>query len=496
MNRIRLEPPEASRHAVRFRWKVEPRSSLYRANAFTLRFPEEIDLSRIPEALWWTVALICLHAHWTLLRPCRVELPVTLDPEELELWRRLLEVEITTLEGLRGTPATDSAIEIVATGPLLPPPVPSPDSGRCAAAFSGGKDSLLQAALLAELTEEPILVTTTSPMPPLEDHVTQRRKDVLREVRERLPVRLVEVHSQFRASWDNHFADRQGYPIAVNEMTDTFLYLASLLVAGAALGATHLFLASEAEVQETVEWDGRILQHHHYMYSVATQRALQALLAKRGFRYGSLTSPLHSSQVQRLLWTRYPHVCDLQYSCWRVREPQATCSGCGQCLRTALTVLALGGNPEKMGIDLVGLFSALADWTPPHDAKPEGELSPTARVAQKLHRDVARCAAQTPTLRVARVILQSGWRRAFSAPSRRALRAYSRLRRRLSALRTFPANGYRAAFLRTVDPLLRDRLHSIYGSCFEEEPRGAYEDLLARCDRLAGWMTEPLGGEA
>ena len=38
---------------------------------------------------------------------------------------------------------------------------------------------------------------------------------------------LIEVQSSFRASWDNHFADREGYPIAINELTDAFLYLAS-----------------------------------------------------------------------------------------------------------------------------------------------------------------------------------------------------------------------------------------------------------------------------
>jgi hypothetical protein len=495
MNRIRLHAPEISGRSVRFRWEVAPRTNLYRAHAFTLRFGADIDISRLPEPLWWTIAVICLHPHWTLLRPCRIELPVTLDPDELELWRRLLEAEVTTLESLRGTRDYETSIEIAGTGPRLSPPMRLPDSGRCAAAFSGGKDSLLQAALLAELTEEAVLVTTTSPMPPLQDHVTQRRRYVLSQIPQRLPVKLVEVGSTFRASWDNHFADRQGYPIAVNEMTDTFLYLGALLAVGAAVGATHLFLASEAELQETAERDGRIIQHQHYMYSVATQRALQALLARSGFRYGSLTSPLHSSQVQRLLWTRYPNLSDLQYSCWRVRERQATCSGCGQCLRVALTALAMGRNPERMGIDLVALFPALAEWSPSPEEQLGEDLLPTQRVARRLHGDVVRSVAETPALRVARAILESGWRRALSGRARRAVRAYSRLRRRLMTRRARPADGYRAGFLRTVDPLLRDRIGAIYAANFEKQPESGYEDLLTRCDRLARWMAEPLGGE-
>ena len=168
--------------------------------------------SAIPEALWWTVALICLHAHWTLLRPCRVEIPVTLDPDELELWRRLLEVEITTLEGLRGRPGVESAIEIVATGPRLSPPVALPDSGRCAAAFSGGKDSLLQAAMLAELTER-----ADSRHHDLSDAAVGGPRRRGGEERSRTESASVFRFSWWRftrtfaLSWDNHFADRQGY---------------------------------------------------------------------------------------------------------------------------------------------------------------------------------------------------------------------------------------------------------------------------------------------
>src|SRR5262249_49084903 len=150
--------------------------------------------------------------------------------------------------------------------------------------FSSGKDSLLQAALLCELTERPLLVTTTSPLPPLADHETERRRTVLAAIQERRNVQLVEVHSDFRSIWDNGFAGHLGYSIsgeqklAVNELTDTFLYMSSLLAAGTALGKTRLFLASEAEVQANAVRDGRIVQHQHFMYSAATQRALGQLL--------------------------------------------------------------------------------------------------------------------------------------------------------------------------------------------------------------------------
>ncbi len=223
----------------------------------------------------------------------------------------------------------------------------------CGTAFSGGKDSLLQAGLLLELTERPLLVATTSPMPPLADHITARRRQVFEAIQTRKNPLFVETQSDFRSSWDNAFAVQLGYRVAVNELTDTFLYTSSLLAAGAALGVTRLFVASEAEVQVNALIDGKIVQHCHFMYSAATQRSLARLLAPYGFKFGSLTWPLHSMHVQQLLWARYPDICDLQYSCWRVGEGQATCSQCEQCLRIAVTALEAGHDPQRMGIDLV-----------------------------------------------------------------------------------------------------------------------------------------------
>src|SRR5260370_21692600 len=114
------------------------------------------------------------------------------------------------------------------------------------------------------------------------------------------------------------------------------------------------------------------------MYSRASQRAVEALLAPLGLRYGSLISAVHSEQVQQLLWTRYGDLGDLQYSCWRVGADQAACSRCSQCLRVALAVLALGESPGRLGIDLVPLLLAQADWQPrlaASDAADAGDAS-------------------------------------------------------------------------------------------------------------------------
>jgi hypothetical protein len=547
MNRITLLPPalEPRRRTVTFRWQVEPATILYRRTSFCLSFPPAVDLATVPPALWWTVALLCLHPHWNLLRPCRVELPVELPPGEAEFWRRLVDAEAATLEAYRGAatpldalppparrrdgaPAAAAAgwpplaaFELEAHGPRLPPlpPLPRPARAtagcRCAAAFSGGKDSLLQAALLCELTERPLLVTTTSPMPPLHDHLTARRRQVLAAMPARRDVTLLEVESDLRGSWKNDFPPTAGYPVSVNEITDTWLYLAALLVCAVALGATHLFLAAEAEVQDNVELDGRIVQHPHCMYSRASQRAVEALLAPLGLRYGSLISALHSEQVQQLLWTRYGDLCDLQYSCWRVGADQAACSRCSQCLRVALGVLALGESPGRLGIDLVQLLLAQADWQPrlaagdaggaaeaadASDAADAGDALPAAAVAARLHAQVVRSLAATPASRVLAALARSAPVRLLGVDGWRALAAYTRLRWRVAPAATAaaapPAPGYRAAFLGGLDPFIAGPVGALFGQHFRRADPGEHAGILERSDRLARFIAAPLAPAA
>jgi hypothetical protein len=179
MNLITLYPPEVRAHETVFHWHLQPPGALYRAPKFTLRFPDPVDLSRVPESLWWMVGLVCLHSQWPLLRPCSVRLPVTLPAGEAECSSRLIDAEIATLEAYRGTNNFARELKFWRMGLRLRLPLPLAGEGRCATAFSGGKDSLLQTGLLTELSRKPVLVTTTSPMPLLQDHLTPRRRHAL-----------------------------------------------------------------------------------------------------------------------------------------------------------------------------------------------------------------------------------------------------------------------------------------------------------------------------
>ncbi len=491
MTRITLYAPERQSQEVTFRWAVDPPTALYRRCQWTLRFPSSVDISGLPVRLWWIVALACLHSHWPLLRPCTVHIPIRLETGELEFWNRLLDAEVATLEAYRGRTDASRTIEIVDAGSPLDPLSLIPDNGRCATAFSGGKDSLLQVGLLTELTHRPILVTVTSPMPPLEDHLTLRRRHVLNEVTVRRPVTLAEVTTDYRACWENEFPRSLGYPIAVNELSDTFVYFAALLAVGVALGAPHLFLASEAEVQENVDVNGRVVQHHHFMYSAVTQRALQVLLGAGGIHYSSLTSPLYSFQVQGLLWTRYRDLRDLQYSCWQVKAHEAMCNRCSQCLRIALCALALGETPAQIGVDLVRLLNAMRRWNP-RQLRPDA--LPADLVSQRLAAQVVRDIRATPLFRVARAIADPP-SRLLTPRAGSALVSYAALRRRAAAYDVGAAPGYRRGFIRLLDPLLRQSAARIFAQYFDEEEGEAYAAVLSRGDALTKWITEPIGGE-
>ncbi|HWW61278.1 MAG TPA: aminotransferase class I/II-fold pyridoxal phosphate-dependent enzyme, partial [Thermoanaerobaculia bacterium] len=467
MREIRVDAPRVIGDRLEVAWRVDPATDLYTRTRFSMRLP-----GPIPDRVAWTIALLCLHPHWALLRPCRVLLPVRLAPGEAEFWLRLVDAQIVTLEAHRGGRDTARTIEIVESGASIANVAPLEERGLCAAAFSGGKDSLLQAGLLAELCPDALLVTTTSPMPPLRDHETARRRHVLREiVARRRNLSLVEVQSDFRACWKNDFPPDAGYPVAVNELTDTFLYLASLIAAAWTRGATHLFLASEGEVQENIEFNGSVVQHPHAMYSVATQGAVSALLARIGMRCGSLISPLRSHQVQQLLWKRYGDLSDLQYSCWRVGDGDATCSRCSQCLRIAFAALSAGEDPRRMGIDLDKLLAAMKRWAPRIVA--DAQL-PNDRVASALHAQTARTIASTP------------WR-ALATWNPLTLARFLRLRARMPDVGAPP--GYRPAYLAHVDPLVRDEIAEIYAGAFAAEDA---EEMRARGETLTRWITEPL----
>lgn len=506
MHVIKIHEPVLTRGRVRFSWALEPASGLYARNSFEMAFPPSVDLDAVPMALWWRVCLMCLHAHWPLLRPCRIVLPVTLAPGEREFWLRLTDAAVSVLDAPAGTPPGRRSIELVDGGPpLLAPPPPAGDRRGIVSCFSGGRDSLSQAGLLAELGEQPILVTTTSPVAWSTEHDSARRRQVLEQVVERGPYELVEVVSDLRGNCDNSFAS--AYALSVNELGDCFLYAAAAVAVAAARGARIVLIASEAEVQESVRRDGMVVQHTHFMYSAATHRALSALCEPFGISVGSLTYPLRQFQVQELLAARYPNLSNLQYSCWSLSADEAACSHCVECRNNALNLMAVGHSPAKAGIDLVTLLLDPHLWErtlgpPPSDAATPGAAPdlPSAVVSRSVRHRAVAALASISVDRVSQLLDDYPERSASDREA--ALAAFKGIRRRAAdqaeaaAAATAATTGYRAGYLELVDEELRARVASILDEHFEPASRDSYEPLLENSRALGDWIGAPLNVRA
>jgi perosamine synthetase len=481
---ITIAEPEVCGNTATFRWTVEPATGLYRDTSFDIVFPESVAIERVPRAIWWRVALVCLHSHWALLRPCRVLIPVRLDPGERELWLRMCDAEVATLEAHAGGTDTARLVDLVEAGPALDRLQPGGDSGLVAACFSGGRDSLTQAALIQEVGNRPLLVMTTSPREGSVEHETPRRRHVVDEVIRRRGLEVVEVRSSFRSCWDNTYAGGR-YGVGVNEVTDTFLYFAVALAVAVARGAREINLASEAEVQQSTRSAGAVVLHRHYMYSAALQRALSALVAGAGIRYQGLTYPLYQFQVQRLLEHRYGDLRDLQYSCWSLTAEQSACSSCDECRTIAFNLMAEGVAPAEVGIDLATLLSAQSGWRARTEER-DAQL-PTTRWL--FDSQMVRCLQKLTPQDVAGFIELEG---PVSQVGATAIESYRQMRAAAVVVDVGPEPGYRAGFLALFDEPLRGRLAAIFDDHFVREPVADHAGLVARSIALSDWISAPL----
>ena len=482
---ITLMPPEVAPGEVRFRWTVTPETPLYHETSFCLRFPPSVALGRVPEPLWWRIALLCLHAHWPLLRPCRILLPVTLPESEVETWLRLTDAAVATLEQA-GTEPTRTISLIGAGLSVAPYPQPPTEAGGIVSLFSGGRDSTTQAAMLLEIGETPTLVTVTAPREGSLEHETPRRAQVIAEMSRRTGTEVIEVTSDYRSIVANDFAARWG--VAVTEISDTLLFLAAATAVAAARGATLITIASEFEVQDSIRDRGQVLQHRHFMYAAPIIHALSALLEPAGIAITSLTYPVWQFQVQRLLASRYADLRDLQYSCWSMSLEDAACSACVECRGIALNLLASGVDPVAAGIDVVKLLETFADWEP-------GTPSPHASIVTESSR-----AMRMQELRALRAITPAQVGEIIDArpnASRRAhaLENFATLRDRATRQHVEPEPGYASGYLDLIHPRVRAGVRAIVEEHFEPAPAESYEQLLANTRVLSRWLTAPLTRE-
>lgn len=477
---------------VRFSWSVDPPTSLYRASGFSIDFPRDIELSRVSPWVVWTAGLLCLHSRWLLLQPCEVRLPVTLPAGEREFWERLLTMELATLESTRAAWGARLRVALHDSGPPFEAgPEPAEQSTRWAAAFSSGKDSLVQAAMLRELTDRPVLVYVDSDLPGLHDNLTPRRRQALDLVERDRRFELVRVRSDYRSTWDNYFAIGLGYDLGVSEMSDTFLYLAATLIVAASRGMSHVALAAQTEICEAVEIEGSAILMDQFMYSSGVMRALDALLVRHGTRYSSLICPLFDTQVTELLWTRYRDLRHAHHSCWECDEEGRPCNSCPKCTLICLSLLAVGESPSRIGGDPMAVLESLAEWRVREPSDFPAPLTPRSIARLSFDAQRNRRLQETAPWRVLLTLFQTEGTRALSRRAFRAVRIFQRLREGQSAARTGGA-AYRAGFLALVDPAIRTQLESVIAARFPAEPAQEHGDLVELIERTAGWVAAPL----
>jgi perosamine synthetase len=396
----------------------------------------------------------------------------------------MCDAEVATLEAWGEGSDFGRRIDIVESGSPLEPPEPVTPSTLAASCFSGGRDSLTQAALLTELGMTPLLVTTSSPREGSFEHETPRRTQVMTEIQSRRGLELIDVQSTLRGSWEIGFAAPR-YPIGVSEIGDTFLFSAVALVVAFSRGASSIHLASEAEVQESAWFGGQIVQFRHFMYSAATQRSLSALFARFGISYGGLTAPLRQFQVQRLLGARYGDLRDLQYSCWSMAFDEPACSRCGECRTNAFNLMASGISPEEIGIDIVPLLTEYADWQPR-----VGDWDSRLPQLRRLFDMQALRCIETVTPELAATFVPDP--RRGSAEASEVLAAYARMRVRALETPREPEPGYRTGYLRLIEEPHRRGLEAIFDEHFAREDEELHRATLERSLTLTDWVTAPL----
>jgi 7-cyano-7-deazaguanine synthase in queuosine biosynthesis len=489
---IRLHAPIVRGNAVDFSWDISPDNGFYIDPKFTLDFPESVRASAVPEGVWLRVMMICLYTHWTVLRPCRVVLPRRLPPGEREFWSRMIDAGVMTLENDQdqaGGPTyadrTGREVELVETGPPAGELTPAAERSGAITSFSGGRDSLTQTALLSELGDSPLLVTTISKREGSIEFETPRFEYVLAETQVRTGLELVEIRSNIRSCFSNFHPLVARYGMAVSELTDTLLYFANCWATACARGAESVFMACEAEAQESVRRDGMIVQIEHFGFTAATQRALSALIAPTGITFTGLTAPLEHFQIQRILDKRFPELRDLQYSCYSQEPGEDACSNCFGCLKGSIHRISDDVSPTEIGIDVERVLSARSDWSPADDGeKRRGSVGQL--YGDRMNNHLVRVLRDLDTERVAKFTPNG----VLSEP---AMTGLTKLRATALAAPDPPEEpGYRSGFLELLEEPLRSGLDSLYGEHFEAEPREQYEHLLENTLLLSDWIAAPL----
>lgn len=478
---VRFTPLELTPTAVHVRWSIDPPTPLYARESFVLDFGAELDPRTLPLDLWWTLVVMIMHSHWNLLRPCRVVLPVRLSGGEVEFWQRLMDHERDCLEWYRGGTDFDRTVVIECEGDApLSGPMPAA-AGGYATAYSSGRDSLLHSVLLDAIGEKPLLVNTCSAMPPLRDHTTPHLGRALSEITRRRGLDVVVVESDLRSSWPHYEAPHQlGFPISVPQVTDTYFHLAATIAVAAGRGIRTALLASEFENALISRYEGKLVSVSSTLtYSPWVLEALSRLFSRWGIECASLLTPVSGFQRQELLARYGGDVMDLQLSCfWMADDEQRYCSRCAKCFRIALNLMAVGVDPDVVGIDARRAFT---------NPEPAWMAFPPLAVA-----NMKEAAGRLSTREAYRHLGDTGWLGRLRRRSTPALAGLDATRAAVAHADSTWVVLRRPAFERFIPQALRPRLSALYAGVWPETDPTDRSDDLATIECATAWLAEPL----
>ena len=365
---LTIHRPVVSDHAVHFSWTTTPRSSLHRRESFSLRFPTGVDLRSVPSAFWDRASLLLLHTHAALLDPCTIEVPWSITEREATALGQQVRAVKDTCDYYAGNEPNDATFRIY-------PSVAASEAGgthrlslrhdSAVAAFSGGRDGIVQAAMLRAAGVPLTLATVTSAMPPSGDHANRWRRRSLATAPTRLDASFVEVRSDARSCSRVLWALENGRAaVGVHEVTDQILYAVTCAAVALAQGVGEVFLAGETETHFSTVVGGRVIQFQQLSSAVPTLATLQVLLDAFGLSLRCATAPFRSWQVSTFLALQAPECIDLVATCWRADAESRSCNACSMCLSRTLFLLAEGIDERPIGVDLDRLGAWASEWEP------------------------------------------------------------------------------------------------------------------------------------
>lgn len=490
--RCRVLPLEINRSAVRFRWEIEPAHAAWARSEFTIAYDDDIDLSRIPRALLWTVFLGATYSIWALLDGYTIEVAEPIDDVELAFWNGMAAAA-RNASGIPPLHDSSLAVRFVSSGaPGDPAPRSTRAAGPPAVLLSCGKESLLSLGLLREIRNDAVAITIESPMPGSQDHESAFRRWALDTIGRQPGIVTRRVRSDIRAAWGkNDHAVKKGGRAYLNELADGGLYPSLALPIAYQHGLPWIALGGEWGEHHipTATPDGWRLDRY-FTLSGAAISAMDALWQTRyGVGYTSVIQPISQYLVERVLLQRYPDLAAFQHSCFRAEADTRACQSCEKCFRVTALALAAATDPAIVGMDVNKVFSR---W---NDTAVQLERG-TANAHYESMNHLSRFAlASVDESFASRFFKPRGIDDVLKLKPWRAKRRFSQIRSRLGDVRADRLDTVKRGYLHYLPDEYREPIRRI----LEEVATYDLEDDAAAHAARAGviaQLTEPLSRDA